>query len=463
MNGGINFRGPCSVDELAGLGQSRSETLSPSPFEGVELSSTMHSAGMNGLTPDIQHQRINGESGASVDFGPVILDLPAMVRPDATELAVFRTMPQTESALVRFAFEHSSDGMLLTDPKGIIRMVNDAFVRMFGFPREEVIGQRSGFLRSRYSTQEFYETMWQSLRQHGEWKGEIVNRTKHGAEKTCFLTITSIFAEAGEDGQPVRIGYLGVEIDLTERKRMESQIVQGEKLAAIGESVATLVHEIRNPLNGIAMNIYLLEQNADAEAHWTEEERESIHLISREAKRLEVLVKNVLTYARNVELRYERVILSSFLEELEELLIFQAEQRDVKLLVKMDGDRLTGRFDPDQMKQVMLNLVQNAIEAAEQSEERAVRVQVDLREDASWRPISSSGRVILFEVANSGPAISEEVRSRLFRPFFTTKSQGLGLGLATSAKIVRQHHGVLDIRQSEEPPFTTEFIVALPA
>ena len=376
----------------------------------------------------------------------------------ARHLAILQTMPQTEAALLRFAFEHSSDGMLLTDPKGVIRMVNDAFISMFGFPREEVVGQRTGFLRSPYSTQEFYEVMWKSLREKGEWKGEIINRTKQGSDKTCFLTITSIFTNAGE-----RIGYLGVEIDLTERKRLESQIIQGEKLAAIGESVATLVHEIRNPLNGIAMNIYMLEQTAESGSHWSEEERESIHLISREAKRLESLVKNVLTYARNVDLHYERVILSDFLEELEELLVFQAEQSEVSLKVQIEHDKLTGRFDPDQMKQVMLNLVQNAIEAAETSDQRAVNVRADLREDASWRPISSSGRVILFEVANSGPAISEDVRTRLFRPFFTTKPQGLGLGLATSAKIVRQHHGVLDIRQAEEAPFSTVFTVALPA
>jgi two-component system cell cycle sensor histidine kinase/response regulator CckA len=375
------------------------------------------------------------------------------------------TMPQTEAALLRFAFEHSSDGMLLTDPKGVIRMVNDAFIRMFGFPREEVVGQRTGFLRSQYSSQEFYEGMWKSLREKGEWKGEIINRTKQGAEKTCFLTISPIFSEAGE-----RIGYHGVEIDLTERKRLESQIVQGEKLAAIGESVATLVHEIRNPLNGIAMNIYMLEQGAESESHWTEEERESIHLISREAKRLESLVKNVLTYARNVEIHYERVLLSKFLEELEELLVFQTKQRDVTLSVQIEHDQLTGRFDPDQIKQVMLNLVQNAIEAAEQGDRREVRVAASSREDATWRTISSSGKVLLFEVANTGPAISEEIRARIFRPFFTTKPQGLGLGLATSAKIVRQHHGVVDVRSTADgasadgqSPFTTIFTVALPA
>ena len=403
-------------------------------------------------SPVANGQRTNYDDpsvGLSPDHIPVILSL------------------SETPALLRFAFEHSSDGMLLTDPHGIICMVNDAFVRMFGYFREEVVGKRTGFLRSPSSTQEFYEAMWRSLKEKGEWKGEIINSTKLGQEKTCFLTITPIFSETGE-----HIGYLGVEIDLTERKRLEGQIIQSEKLAAIGESVATLVHEIRNPLNGIAMNIYMLESAAVGSAEqewrtdqprWSEEERESIHLISREAKRLEGLVKNVLTYARSVELHYERVILSDFLEELEELLIFQSEQRDVKLTVNIEHDKLTGRFDPDQIKQVMLNLVQNAIEAAEQSDQRLVLVRADLCEDDAWRPISSSGRVILFEVANSGPPISDEVRKSLFRPFFTTKSQGLGLGLATSGKIVRQHHGIIDIQPVQQPPYTTIFTVALPA
>jgi PAS domain S-box-containing protein len=373
-------------------------------------------------------------------------------------------MPQIESALLRWAFEHSSDGMILTDHKGVIRMANDAFIRMFGFPREEVIGQRTGFLRSPSSTQEFYESMWKSIRDRGEWKGEIINHTKQGDEKTCFLTISSIISEAGE-----RLGYLGVEIDLTEHKRLESQIIQGEKLAAIGESVATLVHEIRNPLNGIAMNIYMLEHNAETESHWTEEERESINLISREAKRLEALVKNVLTYARNVELHYERVTVRKFLEELEELLVFQAQQRAVELQVQIEHDALTGRFDPDQMKQVLLNLVQNAIEAAEQSDTahpesaRLVRISARSKEDEAWRSISSTGKVLLFEIENNGVAIPEEIQAKLFRPFFTTKPQGLGLGLATSAKIVRQHHGVVDVQPSHNTPYTTIFTVALPA
>lgn len=369
-------------------------------------------------------------------------------------------MPHTP-ALLRFAFEHATDGMLLTDPQGHIKMVNEAFVRMFGYTQEEAVGQRTGFLRSESTTQQFYDSMWKSLRNYGEWKGEIVNRTKSGQEKICFLTISSIFSETGE-----HIGYLGVEVDLTERKDLENRIILGEKLIAIGESVATLVHEIRNPLNGISMNIQMLEMTADDPvegAHWPEHERESIHLIRKEALRLQSLVTNVLDYSRKAELKYERVLVSQFLGELRELLTHEADRQNVQLNVQFSQDDITGRFDPEQMKQVMLNLGQNAIEAAEQSERRIVLVRAGEKEDPLWHSISPSGRVLFFEVANSGPAISEENRKNLFRPFFTTKTRGLGLGLATSAKIVRQHHGVLDLEPTGIQPFSTIFSVVLPS
>jgi PAS domain S-box-containing protein len=372
-------------------------------------------------------------------------------------LASTQSLATTEETILTWAFEHSSDGMLITDLRGVITSVNTAFLGMFGYNLKETIGKRTSLLRSRFSTQEFYDEMWRSLSTRGEWKGEIINRTKTGKEKTCFLTITSINSPEGE-----RLGYLGVEIDLTERKRLEAQVIQGEKLASIGESVATLMHEIKNPLNGISMNIYMLDNAARKEAHWSEEERESIHLIRKEVKRLEGLIKDALSYARKVEMHPERVLIGDFFDELKELLIYQANEREVELLFAPESDLLLGYFDPDLMKQVLLNLVQNAIEAAAGADERAVRLTARNDEGAEWRYISASGKVLLLVIENSGKRISDEIRTSLFKPFFTTKEQGLGLGLATSAKIVRQHHGVIDHAHTDEMPFSTIFTVALP-
>ncbi len=359
--------------------------------------------------------------------------------------------------ILSWAFEHSSDGMLITDLNGVITMVNTAFCTMFGFSHEEAIGKKTNMLRSRYSTQEFYDKMWRSLGTKGEWKGEIINRTKSGTEKTCFLTITSIYSPDGE-----KLGFLGVEIDLTERKRLEDQVIQGEKLASIGESLATLMHEIRNPINGISMNIYMLEDTAKRNAHWSEEEKESIHLISKEVKRLEGLIKNALSYARKVFINPERIVVNDFFEELRELLIFQAQDQHVELVLTTDTEPVLGYFDPDLLKQVLLNLVQNAIEAASHTDERAVRLTANIEDDPKWQYISASGRVLLLKVENSGPRIPDDVRANLFKPFFTTKAQGLGLGLATSAKIVRQHHGIINHGHTDEVPYTTTFTIALP-
>ena len=336
-------------------------------------------------------------------------------------------------------------------------MVNNTFIEMFGYSREEVVGQRTTFLRSQYSTSEFYQEMWKSLTDYGEWRGEIVNRTKNGEEKTCLLTISSVISENGE-----KIGYLGVELDLTERKMLENQLIQGEKLSAIGESVATLAHEIRNPLNGIAMNIYMLERTARSSPAWTEEERESIQLISRESKRLATLVKNVLDFARPAPLHLERVMLAGFFDELKELLAAQANDSGVNLEWTLSNMTLTGLFDPNLIKQVMLNLLRNAIEASETSPERKVRINASAKSAPQWKMISSSSTILHLEVENTGNAPEPAVAKNFFKPFFTTKSSGLGLGLATSAKIVKQHHGIIDLQRAD-PPFSTRFFVALPA
>jgi PAS domain S-box-containing protein len=363
-------------------------------------------------------------------------------------------MPNTKSIL-SWAFEHSSDGMLVTDTKGIIIMINSAFEKMFGYAPEETIGHRTNILRSRYSTPEFYQEMWRSLTANGEWKGEIINRTKSGLEKTCLLTITQIKSPEGE-----KIGYLGVEIDLTERKNLEEQIVQGEKLASIGESLATLIHEIRNPLNGIAMNAFMLERKNNT---WDEEDRESIHLISTEVKRLEAMVNTAMGYARKIELKCDRVIIHEFLKDIKSLLTFDAGDSRVELMIDAVSDTMSGFFDPNLIKQVMLNLTQNGIEAASHSDSSVVRIQAQMQEHALWQSISASGKILLLTVENSGDPISEETQRNLFKPFFTTKSQGLGLGLATSAKIIRQHHGIISHTTIDEPPYTTRFTVAIPA
>jgi len=351
--------------------------------------------------------------------------------------------------------------MIVTDITGRIQMVNDAFCNMFGYSREEIIGNRTTFLRSEYSTPDFYKEMWNSLGSKGEWRGEIVNRRKDGTEVICFLTISPIYSNAGE-----KLGYLGVEIDLTERKRMEDQLLMGEKLSAIGEAVATLAHEIRNPLNGIRMNLYMLEQARKDQAEWTDDDTESLELISKETERLQAMVTSVLSYARSVEISFERVLVSELMSDIMGLLHYDAEGLGVALEVAIDEDPMTVRCDADLIKQVLLNLVRNAIEAAAIGTHKKVLLSARHDEGERWSSISSTGRVVVFEVFDTGGGITSDNQEKLFKPFFSTKSTGLGLGLASSAKIVRQHHGLLEVYSpcpNAQGIYNTQFVVALPA
>jgi hypothetical protein len=116
------------------------------------------------------------------------------------------------------AFQHSTDAIILTDLNGIIVEANHAFKELFGWTREEAIGKSTSLLRSAKTSNEFYRQMWESVNQNGRWQGEIFNRRKDGSEVPILLSITPIY----QDGK--KIGYMGVEIDISEKKKIENQL-----------------------------------------------------------------------------------------------------------------------------------------------------------------------------------------------------------------------------------------------
>lgn len=396
---------------------------------------------------------------------------------ESTERSLRESLSPERVLMLSWAFQRSSDGIILTDLHGIILMANDAFCSMFEYPREEVIGRRTGFLKSEFSTREFYQQMWRSLAERGEWKGEIVNRTKSGIEKICFLTITPVTDDQGE-----RIGFLGVEIDLTERKRLAEQMAHAEQLAAIGEAMSTLAHEIRNPLNGIRMNAFMLEQSKNTGDKWTPDDSESITLIKHETQRLQELVNSVLSFARKQELHYERITVLDLVHEVLEILRHGAKENGVEIRLEYDDPLYTLRCDPNLLKQVLLNLIQNGIEEAASYDkagpEKTVLIRTEERQTNDLG-ISMTGNIFAIDIFNTGQGISRDQQLKLFKPFFTTKAKGLGLGLAASMRIARQHGGTIFITSPVEemhgedrarsssngrpdPMFATCFSVLLP-
>jgi len=233
---------------------------------------------------------------------------------------------------------------------------------------------------------------------------------------------------------------------------IESQalVARSEKLASLGVLAAGVAHEIRNPLTAIKARLFTQQKALTPGSR----ERADAEFIGHEIDRLEKIVSDFLRFARPVE--PERVPLSpaELLRDVRELMAPQLRERSLDLAVERAVDtRITA--DPEQLKQVLINLVSNAADAL------GNQGKIKLR--ALESRITLAGRVrevVIIEVEDNGPGIPPEAQERLFDPFFTTKPSGTGLGLSIAARIVEKHGGALRVQTAANRG--TTFRIVLP-
>jgi len=218
-----------------------------------------------------------------------------------------------------------------------------------------------------------------------------------------------------------------------ELAKRDMLIENQEQLSHFGQLAAGLAHEIRNPLTAISARLYTLQK---ALAEGTPEYGDST-VIRDEVHRLDRIVQDFLTLARPADPKLVPMSADPFLQKLRDLLAPQYETQAIELKVdSVDAARF--RADEAQLKQVLINLIQNAAESMEKGGTITLRARKD---KAQLRDHDSE--VVVIEVEDTGPGIPPEVQERLFTPFFSTKESGTGLGLAIAARIVNKHGGEL--------------------
>lgn len=237
-----------------------------------------------------------------------------------------------------------------------------------------------------------------------------------------------------------------------QRKLIESRatIERQEKLASLGALAAGVAHEIRNPLTAIKARLFTLRKSLEEGSGAVAD----ANVIEREINRLERIVRDVLRFARPAELRQETFSAMTLLRELRDLMNAQLETTDIEVAVEDSTDTMI-HGDPNQLKQVLLNLIRNGAESIGE------RGKITLR--AATERVSLGGRptnVAVLEVEDNGKGIPPEVQKRLFDPFYTTKPAGTGLGLSIAARIIEQHGGAL--RYQTEVRCGTTFGIVLP-
>jgi signal transduction histidine kinase len=233
-----------------------------------------------------------------------------------------------------------------------------------------------------------------------------------------------------------------------ELERSREHLLQAEKMAMVGKLAAGMAHSIRNPLTSVKMRLFSLSRSLKLSDY----QKEDFDVISEEIRHTDAIVQSFLEFSRPPRLKMQQISPSIVVDMGLQLLEHRLKSYDVTVNVIRKQQLPEIQADPEQLKEVLVNLIINACEAMEQGGSIVIEEEEDL--------VSTSGRVAVIRLKDNGPGIPESIRDNIFQPFFTTKEEGTGLGLSIAARIVEEHQGRLDI-QSKEGQGST-FIITLP-
>jgi signal transduction histidine kinase len=254
------------------------------------------------------------------------------------------------------------------------------------------------------------------------------------------------------------LGQLLTLVDATEAAESEQELRRSESLAAVGQAAAQVAHEIKNPLGSIRLGVAMLrDMTRDREAITT------IDLVERGIEHLSKLTLDVTQFSRRRQLSlHDGVDLAELLNESLDLVADKLREKRTPVERRFPDEPLRGRWDEDQLRQVFVNLLANAVDAGAAESPVAVFVE-RVSVSAGDRRNGEGGRQVpgaRVSIADRGQGMDERTRARIFEPFFTTKKKGTGLGLAIAKQIVEQHGG--SIRVESAPERGTRFTIDLP-
>jgi PAS domain S-box-containing protein len=361
------------------------------------------------------------------------------------------------------AVDAAAEAVILTDPAGTVTEVNPAFERLTGWPANKAVGRNPRILKSGRNPPELYAEMWGTLVRGEVWSGRLVNRRRDGSLYHAALTISPI-----TDGQGSLLGYVGLERDVTQDMEREAALaaaLEQSRAAAVAKSqfLANMSHEIRTPLNGvIGMTELALDTRLD------DEQREYLTIVQSSADALLTVINDILDFSKieagKLDLDPRPFDLQDCLCETMRMLALRAHEKGLELSFHVQQDvpeLLVG--DRDRLRQILVNLVSNAIKFTERGE---VTVRVHLESAAG------DGVELHFAVTDTGIGIPAEKQQHIFEAFsqadnsITRRFGGTGLGLSISARLVELMQGRIwvesDMGRGSTFRFTARFALAPP-
>ncbi len=241
------------------------------------------------------------------------------------------------------------------------------------------------------------------------------------------------------------------DMGITRSKLEQSResLLQSEKMAMVGKLAAGMAHSIRNPFTSVKMRLFSLGRSLEL----NREQKEDFHVISHEIRHVDTIVQNFLEFSRPPKLKIQSISPSAVVDMTIRLLTHRLQSYDVNVKVIRNSSLPMVQADPEQLKEVLVNLIVNACEAMENGGE------IVIQEDISFVP--QLERVAVIRISDNGPGIPKTLQDKIFDHFFTTKEEGTGLGLSIAKRIIEEHKGWLDMISNEGTG--TSFVITLPS
>jgi two-component system, sporulation sensor kinase E len=345
-----------------------------------------------------------------------------------------------EKGFLETVFNSIQEGIIVTDSKGRITYLNDAACQLFGLEAEDSLGKR---LDERVRGLD-----WNALSREGAVSRDM--EIFYPTNRFINFYSVPLVIEARTDGEKIdpqgsgmtsisgeRVGHAIILRDITESRRTEQQTIESERLNALTLLAAGVAHEIGNPLNSLNIHLQLIEREArKLNGAKGAELQESVEVARAEINRLDSIISQFLRAIRPTRPQLRPENINSIVEEAVRFLALEIKDRDIVVEQELRSDLPLLEIDRDQMKQAFYNVIKNSFEAMKSR--GILRIRTDMDESH-----------VIVRFTDTGGGISAENLSRVFEPYFTTKSSGTGLGLLIVRRIVREHGGELSIESSE--------------
>lgn len=322
----------------------------------------------------------------------------------------------------RSMFERSKDMVFIADQAGHFRDVNSATSDLLGYSREELMQLSVYNLFTQKKDLDRFRTLFINTRQVNDLEVEM--KTRNSETKICIISASLETDNNNEE-------YMqGIVHDITNLKKAEKATLQVEKLAAAGRLVRTLAHEVRNPLNNINLSVEHLrdeiKDNENCDLY--------LGIIQRNSTRIGGLITELLNSSRQQEMKLEPAILQSVIDESITETIDRLTLQGINMQIKYPDEPVMVQVDREKLKLAFSNIIINATEAINGP---GGKISIKVESNDKYHSVT---------ISDNGCGISEENISRLFEPYFTSKRNGMGLGLASTLNIIQSNKATIDVK-----------------